>query len=122
MKSKWTLVPWGLIVSGEVLGRKIRIIKRGDILHEGICTRIARRRNEYENHLIDVFIGGSSMDIAEEYYDDVNNYWLVYWIDENAPTLTNEGRTTCINCHCPTENRRDFLTFKVREFCPRCKI
>lgn len=35
---------------------------------------------------------------------------------------SNKGRDKCFKCSCPTEDRRDFLTFEVRKFCPRCKI
>ena len=36
--------------------------------------------------------------------------------------LTNKGRKICWKCSCKTEIRRDFNSFKLREFCPRCKI
>ena len=42
---------------------------------------------------------------------------------ENTKAITtNKNRTTCFNCRCPTELRRDFSTFEVREMCPRCKF
>lgn len=38
------------------------------------------------------------------------------------PIVNNKNRTTCFKCRCPTEQRRDFNDFSIREFCPRCKV
>lgn len=49
-------------------------------------------------------------------------YGKIWYLEECPETFSNEGRKTCLQCSCATELRRDFSTFKVREFCPRCKI
>jgi ribosomal protein S27AE len=49
-----------------------------------------------------------------------NKKWVLY--SSYGESDTNEGRRTCRKCGCPTTMKRDFNTFKVRLFCPRCHI
>ena len=46
--------------------------------------------------------------------------WLL--MSEYGESPSNIDRTTCFRCGCPTEMQRDFLSFAVRLFCPRCHI
>jgi hypothetical protein len=46
--------------------------------------------------------------------------WLL--MSEYGENPSNIDRTTCFRCGCPTEMQRDFLSFTVRLFCPRCHI
>jgi len=46
--------------------------------------------------------------------------WLLLSLYGESPS--NIDRPTCFRCGCPTEMQRDFLTFTVRLFCPRCHL
>lgn len=57
--------------------------------------------------------------ISTKYF--INGYFRIE-LAEDTKYSSNKDRIKCFKCGCATENRRDFLTFEVREFCPRCKI
>lgn len=60
-------------------------------------------------------------DIQYEY--EPVNYFETYYIFVPWETiLSNKGQDKCIKCQCPTEMRRDFSDFSIREMCPRCRI
>jgi hypothetical protein len=44
--------------------------------------------------------------------------WHMFSI--RGETFSNDGRTHCYKCSCPTTMKRDFATFVVRLICPRC--
>jgi len=69
-------------------------------------------------------------DVDSEYFSESaclfphRETWRVMLIEYNEleNDTPNIGRTQCWNCGCPTEMKRDFKDFSIREFCPRCKI
>lgn len=102
----------------------------------GVCTNITMSSHPEYNHIhvrlqfIDE--RQQTQYDSEDFYS--SNYtttprlsrdgWAVYLVEleEVSIDTPNTGRTTCWNCGCATEKRRDFSDMSIREFCPRCRI
>lgn len=56
------------------------------------------------------------------FLNDFDTYGKIVLADDPPFPTSNKGLKECFFCSCPTEMKRDFKTFEVREFCPRCKI
>lgn len=64
----------------------------------------------------------ASLNYFNESISSINKGNYCFECEDFEIDMSNRGRTTCVECACPTEKRRDFSDMSIREFCPRCKI
>lgn len=103
-------------------GRRVRIVLQDD---PGPWDRKWIKDCEgsfvIQPNTLGVYVVGESGAIWNIIRSEISLGYLKVYLDDDMP-WTNKGREKCIFCGCPTESKRDFNTFEVREMCPRCKF
>ena len=117
------LIPWERIcsipVGSKVIVRKTRDY-RCDCYLESYADKIGTVKNINGDSILLSYTGDPRCITEKHWEHEFYNSAAIYVI--SLENLCNKGQTKCLQCGCKTSMRRDFLTFEVREFCPRCKI
>jgi hypothetical protein len=116
------LIPWEEIINIEV-PTKVHWVhckggKPAPCTHNYARPAAVQVLDPDKCHMVSNQFNMPGICLDEGMYKSHDGYWLPFTDDDRE---TNEGEKICIFCSCPTEKRRDFNTFKVRDMCPRCK-
>ena len=76
----------------------------------------------FDNHIADRFWPDMYKEATPKSYTNIIIIPETILKADYKELSSNEKRAKCFKCGCKTQMKRDFTTFNVREFCPRCKI